>query len=370
MKLLYIANIRLPTEKAHGIQIMEMCSAFAEKGLEVELVIPKRYNTILDDPFEYYDIRHVFSIRTVPCLDFVRFGRIGFLIESVSFTAVAVWYSLFKKDAVFYTRDELVALCLRVLGKQVAWEGHTGQKNWVARMLIRLQVPIVVITEALRELYVSRGAISSKIIIAPDGADISRFNIEVARKDARKELGLPLDEKIALYAGHLYPRKGADTLAAAATHLPKIRFIFVGGTEDDVATFKNKWGSATNIKIIGHVSHGKIPFYLRGADLLVLPNSGKDENAARFTSPMKLFEYMASGTPIVASDVPALREVLDDTTALFVPPDDPQSLAKVIASLFAHYPEACARALKTISIAKEYSWDTRAQNILSFLRGI
>ena len=372
MKLLYIANIRLPTEKAHGIQIMEMCSAFAGKGLGVELVIPKRYNTILDDPFEYHDIKRVFSIRTLPCLDFVRFGRVGFLIELISFTGVAVWYSLFKKDAVFYTRDELVALCLHIIGKQVAWEGHTGQKNWMARMLIRLQVPIVVITEALRELYVSLGAISSKIIVAPDGADISRFNIAVTQEDARKELGLPLDKKIALYKGHLYERKGAHTLARAASVLKDrgIVCVFIGGTEKDVESFKNEFGGQENVLILGNRPRRETPVYQKASDVLVIPNSAKDDVSKLYTSPMKLFGYMPSVLPIVASDLPSLREIVDESLVYFFTPDDPQSLAKVITDLFAHYPEACAKALKTFSIAKEYSWDTRAQNILSFLHDV
>ena len=85
---------------------------------------------------------------------------------------------------------------------------------------------------------------------------------------------------------------------------------------------------------------------------------------------MKLFGYMASGVPIVASDLPSLREIVDESLVYFFTPDDPQNLAKVITSLFAHYPDACAKALKTFSIAKEYSWDTRAQNIISFLHDV
>ena len=60
--ILYIANIRLPTEKAHGVQIMEMCSAFSAQGVNVELVVPKRRNTLIEDPFDFYKIKNNFTI--------------------------------------------------------------------------------------------------------------------------------------------------------------------------------------------------------------------------------------------------------------------------------------------------------------------
>ncbi|MCH7883412.1 hypothetical protein IIA95_03290, partial [Patescibacteria group bacterium] len=78
MKLIYIANARIPTEKAHGIQIMKTCEAFADNGAEIELVVPWRFNPIKNDPFEYYDVKRVFKIVKIPSLDLTAFGKIGF----------------------------------------------------------------------------------------------------------------------------------------------------------------------------------------------------------------------------------------------------------------------------------------------------
>lgn len=369
MKFLYIANIRLPTEKAHGIQIMEMCSAFFDQGLEVELVVPKRKNIITDDPFEYHDIKRVFSIRKLPCLDLVRFGRMGFLVELFSFTASIIWYSASIKDTVFYTRDELIALVLYLIGKKVVWEGHTGQKNLVVRMLIRLQVPIVVITEALKELYISLGVIPSKIIVAPDGADIGRFDIPITQREARRELGLPLDKKIVLYKGHLYERKGAHTLASAAQSLKAMDVVcvFIGGTETDIESFRNEFGGCDNILILGNKSRKETPIYQKAADLLVIPNSAKDDVSKLYTSPMKLFGYMASGVPIVASNLPSLREIIDDSLVYFFTPDDPKSLSEVIEYALGEYEEAKKKGRAALALAEQYSWQKRAKSILDFI---
>ena len=62
MKLSYVADIRLPTEKAHGAQIMKTCEAFSLNGIDTELIIPWRFNRLKDDPFRYYNIRTKFKI--------------------------------------------------------------------------------------------------------------------------------------------------------------------------------------------------------------------------------------------------------------------------------------------------------------------
>lgn len=370
MKLIYVANSRLPTEKAHGIQIMEMCAAFAGQELEVELVVPKRNNAISDDPFDYHDIRRVFTIRKLPCLDFVGLGRGGFLIELFSFTLMVLVYTLFKKDAIFYTRDEVIALCLRAVGKNVVWEGHTGQKNFALRALLCLRIPIVVITEALKKLYISFNVDSSRIMVAPDGADITRFNIDTTQKEARKMLGLHLDKKIALYKGHLYESKGAHTLARAATCLKGkgVICVFIGGTEKDIESFRREFGSQDNVLILGNRPRQETPIYQKAADLLIIPNSAKDDVSKLYTSPMKLFGYMASGVPIVASDLPSLREIIDDSFAYFFTPDDPKSLCEVIMQALEKYGEAKKKGDSALALAENYSWEKRAQNILDFIK--
>ena len=83
-KLLYIANIRLPTEKAHGIQIMKMCEAFAHEGVNVELVVPRRFNVIKEDPFAYYGVGKNFTTTRIPSFDLIAFGKIGFFVQVCS----------------------------------------------------------------------------------------------------------------------------------------------------------------------------------------------------------------------------------------------------------------------------------------------
>ena len=112
MRLIYIANIRLPTEKAHGIQIMKMCEAFAEKGIDVELLVPARRNDLIDDPFEFYGVKRIFRIKKLPCLDILRFdfAKAGFLISTFTFLSAAKIYLAFRNYDALYARERLVGL--------------------------------------------------------------------------------------------------------------------------------------------------------------------------------------------------------------------------------------------------------------------
>lgn len=365
VKILYIANIRIPTEKAHGVQIMKTCEAFAKAGVGIELMVPTRHNELTANPFSYYGVpENLFKIVTLHIPDLIKYGRLGFLISSIWFSERARWYRSFWEADIIYSRDALVLVQCLLLGRKLVFEAH-AKPSFVARIVARHSYRVVAISQALREVYVAVGVPAERIIVAPDAVDEHLFETVPLKNEVREILGLPQFQHIVVYTGHLYARKGADTLAEAATHMPEALFVFVGGTVEDIARFKKRWGSQENIRIIGHVAPDRVPLYLRAADVLVIPNSSKSEDTARFTSPMKLFEYMASGTPLVASDVPSIREVLGDQEAFFVEADSPAALAKGIASVFAQEDEAHGRAVLAQCKAREYTWEKRAAKILT-----
>jgi len=366
-RLYYVANIRFPTEKAHGIQVAKMCEAFADEGADVTLVIPRRRTPISEDPFAYYGVRKNFKIKRLFTIDAVEWGRLGFLLQATTFAIAASIYAV-SRDGLFYTRDELLGAFLKVMGKRVAWEVHMGQENMLVRYLIRSRVPLIAITQGLKDLYASHGMPEAGILVAPDGVDIKQFNSTESRDEARRTLGLPLEKSMVLYTGHLYSWKGADTLAESARELPPtVQVMFLGGTQKDIESFARKYGSIENVRILGKKPHAEMPVYMRAADVLVIPNSAKEDISRLYTSPMKLFEYMASGTPIVASDLPSLREVIDESTAYFAAPDQPSDLARAVRTALENQDEARARAKNALDRVKSYAWGSRARTILSFV---
>lgn len=368
-KLIYIANIRLPTEKAHGLQIMKMCEAFASSGITVKLVIPTRKNHITDDPFSYYEIKNNFTIKKLPCIDTIGLGKLGFYFQRLVFVIVMSFFVFDKNDWIFYTRGEFTALVLKILGKKnVIWEAHRGSNNLVVRTLSKRNIKMVTISEALKMVYVSFGFDEKRILVAPDAVDLTEFDIDISREGARIRANLPLDKQIVLYTGHLYDWKGADLLAEAAKFLDSNDLVvFVGGTESDLERFRGKFANTKGVLILGQKPHKDIPIYQKSADLLVLPNSAKEEISRLYTSPMKLFEYMASGIPIIASNLPSIREILDDSRAYFFEPDKPVRLAESIKYALDHEEESAHKAKLALEAAQQYSWDNRARLILRSL---
>lgn len=367
MKIVYVANARIPTEKAHGIQIMKMCEAFAALGHTVELVVPWRFNAIQNDPFEYYAIERTFSIKKLFSLDMTALGRFGFLVQTVSFAVSVFFYTVFSKKEIIFGRDELVLLAASVWSN-IVWETHTGRYTIATKMLLQRNVFVVAITESLRKFYLARGVASKKVYTIPDGVDLKLFDSALSREEARRELGLPVDAKIVVYTGHLYEWKGAHTLAEASRFLPSdTQLLFVGGTEQDTKRFTEQFGGLPNVQILGKKPYDRMPIYMKAADVLVLPNSATTDTSRLYTSPLKLFEYMASGRVIVASDLPSIREVLNEQNAVLVPPDDPKRLAGGIKRVLIEIDLRERLQGASYADSKQYTWEKRAEKIMSFI---
>ncbi len=425
--IVYIANIRLPTEKAHGIQIMKTCEALARAGVEVELVVPTRVNLEIKekDPFVYYQLNCNFRIRKLFIFDPIFLwklpGGIYLKLETFFFLGSLFLYLLFQKDRqqrIFYTRDEYLLPLLQRFSGQVVWEAHTLPQN--ANFYLRYWQQcqrIIAISQGVAKGLGRMGIVGEKILVVPDGVDVEKFSTPLPpspgvgrepkagevestlgghpssappsadhllprgekekmknllqggeRVGVREELGLPQDKKIVMYTGHLYEWKGASTLLQTARNLkiqmPNIKFVFVGGANEDVKKFKQIAGDLDNVLILGHKPHAEIPKYLAAADVLVLPNTAKEEISRSHTSPLKLFEYLAARRPIVASDLPSIREILSEETAIFFIPDDAKSLKEAIRKALEDQ-ELCTRISQNgWQLVQNFTWENRAKKIL------
>ena len=371
MKIAYIQNVRIPTERAHGIQIMKMCEALARLGHDVELIVPRRSNLLKENPFDYYGIRKTFKIRKLPCLDLIplnKYGHLGLWVESISFLFFVLLDRPFKKADIVYTRDKFL-LPLSFFSKNFIYEAHPFPRNYLLYSLFLKRLKgMVVITQKLKELFIKRGIPQNRILVAADGVDSEKFDIKEAKEECRRKLNLPQDKKTVLYTGHLYQWKGATVLLEAAREMQNVLFVFVGGAREDVASFKQKTQGFNNVAIIGHRPYGEIPYWLKSADVLVLPNSGKEEISQYWTSPMKMFEYMAARRPIIASDLPSIREILSAENAVLVEPDNPEALARGIKEALQNHQLSDKISARAFQDVQQYTWQKRVEKILKSLR--
>src|SRR3972149_6808178 len=180
MKIIYIANARIPTNKANGFQIMKMCEAFSGVGIKVELLAPRRFNPIKENPFEYYGMKEIFAVKKIPVIDLIPlekiFGRLSNFIESLSFATFS-FVKLQREsasnphrsalDTIIYTRDQFSGWLLSFLNKKFVYEIHSFPRRfWLYKRIWRRAHKIIAITEGLKNLIVKNGIDADKILVA------------------------------------------------------------------------------------------------------------------------------------------------------------------------------------------------------------
>jgi len=370
-KLIYLANIGLPGDWAHSLQIMKMCEAFASLGVEVELVVPRRSAKALvdEDPFVFYNVARTFKITRLFCIDLVPGGTslLNFLLRTFSFLCSARIHLFFKRFDVLYTREQFAGLFF----SKVVYELHYLPKkiSWFHKLNWCKAKSLIVLTRFIKEQLVQWKIKADKILVAPDAVDLAEFSLLISKEEARKFLALPTNKKIILYTGSFFTHswKGVDILLESALSLSdEYSFVFVGGNEKEIEQVKKEFGGS-NLIFVGQKLHKQIPCYLKAADVLILPNKKGSDHSEKFTSPLKLFEYMASQRPIIASDLPSIREVLNEKNCLFFKPDDAKDLAEKIRWLLGRQELADQIAGQAYLDVQNFTWQKRAETINKFM---
>lgn len=373
MKLIYLDSGRFPTEKAHGYQIAKMCEAFGICGDEVELVISSRKNPIIENPFQYYGLKHNFRVTKIKSIDLVNVvPKFGTWISRLSFIFSAKKYLIGREYDILYFRDHMTGLFFR----DFVLELHALPKKvrFFDLMVWKRAKKIVVLTSFIKERMVKSGIAAEKIIVAADAVDLEKFKVKSEKFKVREKLKLPLHKKIIGYVGSFHTvgmEKGIATILEALKLLqnPKVIFLAVGG---DKISIEKYLAEAARLKVAervifqGRIAATDIPNFLSACDVLLMPFP-KNEHYAYFMSPLKMFEYMAAGKPIVTSDLPSIREVLDEQSAVFVEPGNARSLALGIDRVLEDENLARRISAKAAEMVKGYTWERRAKNILDFI---
>jgi len=371
MDITYIATGRIPTQRAFGYATMKLCEAFAAEGNKITLLLPDRRNDLNADPFKYYTIKQNFTIQRLESTDYLDGARkkipYAYWLDAFSFIRALRKNKISQKAGIFYTRDYLLLLALPK-GRVVLELHSIPERSLLFTFCIRRAQKIVTISHGIETRLLKLGIPKSIITVAPDAVDLNAFANMPSKEEARKKLNLPLNEKIALYSGHFYEWKGAEVFAETARHMPGVSCVLVGGVDEEYQRLKDAYDGTNNVTILPFQPRELVPVYLAAADVLVLPNRSISDISAKYTSPLKLFEYMAAGRPIVASDLSSIREVLDENTAVLVKPDDPKALAEGIQKLLSDQALAKKLADEAHQKVQNFTWAKRAQTILSFIQ--
>jgi glycosyltransferase involved in cell wall biosynthesis len=360
-----VAGATIPSDTANSLQVMKACQALAQLGHQVTLLVPGVKNTSVDlqahyglqteFPMEWLDS----SSRRMFTWDAVRRARAW---------KAELLYSWFPQSAVFGLFS----------GLPVVFEIHiqpTGRFGpaWhqsFARMHGRKR--LASITRALVEILERDWDIrfpAEDVVIAPNGVDLERFAALPDPVTARRQTGLRLAPTV-MCTGHLYAGRGADLFLALAKSLPQAQFVWVGGRPEDISMWKER-AQSDNVTFTGFISNADLPLYQAAADVLLMPysrsimGSSGTADSANVASPMKMFEYMATGRAILSADLPVIHEVLNDKNAVFCEPDNPSSWKSAVEVLLNDEGRRTALGKRAKQDIQGYTWLSRAERILN-----
>ncbi len=399
MNIALIAPTEIPALRANTIQVMKMAQAFCDQGHQVYVITPQSrgqskqfpsdLNRSWDNLADHYGLRRQFPIVWLDANP--RWRRYDFSLK-------AIHYAQKQNCGAVYTRLPQVAALASQKGLKTVYEIHDFPQGKMGPFLLRLFLRgrgaqrLVVITRVLAsDLGQSFDIPHFKkfVLIAPDGVDLERYQNLPEPEEARQlllanppsslpqQLSFPVNFKSQFtlgYTGHLYPGRGLQLLIELATHFTEINFLIIGGEPEDVIHFQRiaQTRNLKNLLITGFIPNAELPRFQAACDGLLMPyqaevSASSGGNIARYLSPMKLFEYMASQRAILSSDLPVLQEILHPKNAILLPPNDIQAWIKAITTI-KDDPELSNRLAKQArQDVSQYTWQARASQIMEGL---
>jgi glycosyltransferase involved in cell wall biosynthesis len=396
MKIAVVSGGHVPSQWAHSIAVMKNADGFADCGHDVtvftvERLHERRNRRTTADVHEHYGVDPSIDIEWVTDRTpfyFQDVRGVGFVLDGLRYVT---------RDRVRWVGDPVERIADRIADKGFDLcysRSYRGARYCVERGVPtvletharRTRIPdrdhafartdadafraVVTISDRLKQRFVNGGVPAEKVVVLQDGVDLDQFATAPEQSAAREETGLPPDEDIVAYVGSLFADKGIDEILAVADRLPEALVVLVGGREAQVTEWREFAAEhgVENVRFEGFVDHSAVPTYLAAADVLVMPYRTDREVSLmdiETTSPLKLFEYMASGRPIVSTDIPAIARTVDHgETALLAPPNDTAAFARYVQRLLDDPELAAGIGTAARKAVGSYSWARRCERIV------
>lgn len=383
MHLVYISSVRIPNEKASGLAIVRQCEAFALAGLEVTLLRPHRINHIVENSFQFYGMEKSFDIYTMKSVDYrPSIGMVSFYISRMSQMLMSALY-LYKHSSsveIIYARDfwMLIFPILLFKGKKkIVWEAHQMQYGFWLQFVLRSIDGLVCITQGLAEYYNMYRVNRVPALIEPSGVNIDQFKDLPNMFTIRERFSIPVNVKVIGYIGKLKTfseSKGVEEIIRAFAHIqkeqPSTHLLIVGLEDAEFSEIEQECKSVGLNKkkyTLLPLVQKDFALYVHMCDILVM-NYPDTNHYKNYMSPTKLFAYMAGKKLIVTSDLPSIREVVDESMVIFTESNNITSLVGGIRKAINH------RNNKLIEQAfyrcNFFSWKSRAMRIINYIDSI
>jgi glycosyltransferase involved in cell wall biosynthesis len=271
-----------------------------------------------------------------------------------------------------HTRDWNFAKTAIKFGVPVIYEQHHYHERKFPAEIVQnplFQIAVTVI-DTVRDDMIRQGMPPEKVVTIPNGfnsAFINRYGEPAAAW--RSQLLTADQSHLVVYAGGLYPFKGVDLLIDVAQALPQVQFALAGGDEAAIAHYQAlaQAKQVSNVVFLGYLPQSQLAGLLQAADVLAHPHlTGA---AATYTSPLKLFDYLAAGTPIAASKIESLHPYQSLSLAMeWCEPNEPHHFVECLERAFTNYPRQPDGYRQNVDYVSQFSWESRITKILSYVQ--
>lgn len=350
---------------------MKVTQTLMQLGHEIRMFAPREAESFSRETLlAHYGLRLVPDLELLPSEKHLK--RLDFIFHAQRAA------KRFNADLIYTWLPQSAVLALW-MGYPVILEMHADVAGkmgaWWLRQFWQAQGRklMTVTTSALRNALERSTNLRFKdeaLLIAPNGVELEKYDGLPNPSEARRQLNLPNGLTVG-FTGHIYPGRGADLLFELAKQMPRVNFLWVGGTPDLVEFWRGKLTEAEimNVTMTGFVKHEMIPLYQAASDILLMPYShsisaSSGQDIAEVINPMKMFEYMASSRAIISADLPSIREVLNEGSAVFCEPANAEKWKQEIESLLADESRRYELGSQARKDVEQLTWLKRGEKVM------
>ena len=366
MRICYLTSSEIPSTSANSIATVKICEAFTELKNEV-ILITRNVKNNNKDIFKFYDVKFKFKIKKIK-----NFNKFPLGIKYYLFSLISIISSLNFKPDFYITRNFFTCFLLVLLRKKVIIEIHHDLNNEsrIVKILIRFTkflnskyvIRIITITNGIKNEYVNSKYIDeSKTLLLPSGSSIKnkfRFNLK------KKEFKIG-------YFGSLYKSRGIDLILKLSKIDKKNKYFLYGDLKN--LSKSNLKNVSKNLKLRNHIPYREVAAVLDKMDILLMPYissitvHGNVGDITKYTSPLKLFDYLCAGKIIICSDYDVLKEIIQNKkNAIFIKNyKNPYSWKNEITKLKNQSSKQFIMSRNNYLLSKKFSLKQRAKLILN-----
>ena len=357
----YIAEINLNSKSAYKHQVLKMCDAFSQKGFKVKLFIINANKVKFNKLKRNYLLKSNFKIVEI----YNSINHLNFLTRLLF--SIKLFFLIKNKDEIIFSRSVFVSIFLSIFGVKNVLEVHQPNSgltnlmfNFFRKKILR-NTKFILINKNLNKIFLLR---KDKFIVADDGVDLKDFKSvqNIKYKDS------------CVYTGSLFQGKGVEIILKLAKKLNKFTFYVYGDLKTAPAKILNDCLKLKNIKLLGHVKYSEIPKILKSHKSIIMPYSKKvfgnhkNTNIEKYMSPLKLFDYLASGRIIVASKSQSYSHILKDTiNSVLCDSSNLDKWVKTLKDISKNKINFNKLKKNSLETAKQFSWIYRIEKILNFI---